>query len=467
MDNNLADIGVYGLSVMGANLARNIASRDFKVSLYNRSREKTEDLYREYPDSNFVLPDDLQSFILSLRLPRKVLLMVNAKYVDEAIASVLPFLEAGDIIIDGGNSHFADTKRREKELDEKGFRFIGVGISGGEEGALKGPSLMPGGSLLAYKEVEPIFEAIAAKVGEEKCVSYLGEGGIGHLVKMVHNGIEYGDMQLIAEIYHIFKTAGLANPEIADIFGRWNKRKELNSFLIEITAEIFKKREGANYLIDFILDKAKQKGTGRWTIELAQMVGVAVPTLAASVDARLLSSLKEDRVRYSEIFAEQPVVPLQIDKDELEALCFQALLFGKICSYSQGFHLIAKGDELLNARRTVNLSEVAKLWRNGCIIRSALLDEMASAFSEDRDSLLMFNEKFIRRIVEAEPAVRRVIVAAVLSGIPIPCLSSVVSYYDSMRLAVLPQNLTQAQRDYFGAHTFERIDEPGVHHAQW
>lgn len=467
MDKNLADIGVYGLSVMGANLARNIASRDYKVSLYNRSREKTEDLYREYPDSNFVLPDDLQSFIISLSLPRKILLMVNAKYVDEAITSVLPFLEAGDIIIDGGNSHFADTKRREKELDEKGFRFIGVGISGGEEGALKGPSLMPGGSLVAYKEVQPIFEAIAAKVGEEKCVSYLGEGGIGHLVKMVHNGIEYGDMQLIAEIYHIFKTAGLVNPEIADIFGRWNKRNELNSFLIEITAEIFRKREGSNYLIDVILDKAKQKGTGRWTIELAQMVGVAVPTLAASVDARLVSSLKEERVRYSERFAHPAVAPLKIDKDELEALCFQALFFGKICSYSQGFNLIAKGDELLNGRRTVNLAEVAKLWRNGCIIRSALLDEMASAFSEDKDSLLMFNEKFIGRIVEAEAAVRRVIVEAVSSGIPIPCLSSVASYYDSMRLAVLPQNLTQAQRDYFGAHTFERIDEPGVHHAQW
>ncbi|MBG9767629.1 MULTISPECIES: NADP-dependent phosphogluconate dehydrogenase [Bacillus] len=462
-------IGVIGLAVMGKNLALNIESRGFSVSVYNRSSSKTEEFLQEAKGKNVVGTYSIEEFVQSLETPRKILLMVKAgTATDATIQSLLPHLEKDDILIDGGNTYYKDTQRRNKELAESGIHFIGTGVSGGEEGALKGPSIMPGGQKEAHELVKPILEAISAKVDGEPCTTYIGPDGAGHYVKMVHNGIEYGDMQLISESYFILKQVlGLSADELHEVFAEWNKG-ELDSYLIEITADIFTKKdeETGKPLVDVILDKAGQKGTGKWTSQSALDLGVPLPIITESVFARFISAMKEERVKASGLLSGPEVKPVTDNKEELIEAVRKALFMSKICSYAQGFAQMKAASEEYNW--DLKYGEIAMIFRGGCIIRAAFLQKIKEAYDREPELDNLLLDSYFKNIVESyQGALRQVISLAVAQGVPVPSFSSALAYYDSYRTAVLPANLIQAQRDYFGAHTYERTDKEGIFHTEW
>ncbi|MCE0741835.1 NADP-dependent phosphogluconate dehydrogenase [Bacillus sp. G16] len=462
-------IGVIGLAVMGKNLALNIESRGFSVSVFNRSSSKTEEFLQEAKGKNVVGTYSIEEFVQSLETPRKILLMVKAgTATDATIQSLLPHLEKDDILIDGGNTYYKDTQRRNKELAESGIHFIGTGVSGGEEGALKGPSIMPGGQKEAHELVKPILEAISAKVDGEPCTTYIGPDGAGHYVKMVHNGIEYGDMQLISESYFILKQVlGLSADELHEVFAEWNKG-ELDSYLIEITADIFTKKdeETGKPLVDVILDKAGQKGTGKWTSQSALDLGVPLPIITESVFARFISAMKEERVKASGILSGPEEKPVTENKEELIEAVRKALFMSKICSYAQGFAQMKAASEEYNW--DLKYGEIAMIFRGGCIIRAAFLQKIKEAYDREPELDNLLLDSYFKNIVESyQGALRQVISLAVAQGVPAPSFSSALAYYDSYRTAVLPANLIQAQRDYFGAHTYERTDKEGIFHTEW
>jgi 6-phosphogluconate dehydrogenase len=465
------DFGLVGLAVMGQNLALNIESRGYCVAVYNRTTEVTERFVAQHRDKHLVGTASLQELVAQLQPPRKVMLMVKAgPAVDELIEQLIPLLSPGDVIIDGGNTHFADTERRTRDVESRGLWYIGTGVSGGEEGALKGPSLMPGGSPQAWPLVEPIFKAIAAKVGPRgdiPCCEWVGPRGAGHYVKMVHNGIEYGDMQLICEAYFLMQRGlALSNDELYEVFAQWN-RGELDSYLIEITRDIFSVRdeETDNYLVDMILDRAGAKGTGKWMSQLALDLGVPSTLVTEAVYARSLSAMKEQRVRASQVL-NGPAGTYSGDRAQFIDSIRQALYASKICSYAQGFV------QLQHAAREydwpLRLGEIALLWRGGCIIRARFLEYIKEAFDADPDLENLLLAPYFRSVVtRSQEAWRHVVCTAAELGIPVPAFSTALTYYDGYRAARLPANLLQAQRDYFGAHTYERIDKPGTFHTDW
>ncbi|PFH30458.1 MULTISPECIES: NADP-dependent phosphogluconate dehydrogenase [Burkholderia] len=464
-------IGVIGLAVMGRNLALNIESRGYAVSVYNRSREKTDELIAEFPGRNLVPTYTLEEFVASLETPRRILMMVKAgEATDATIASLKPLLEKGDVLIDGGNTHFTDTIRRNQELAQSGLHFIGTGVSGGEEGALRGPSIMPGGQRDAYDLVEPILKQIAAKAPSdgEPCVAYMGPDGAGHYVKMVHNGIEYGDMQLIAESYAVLKdVAGLTNDELGAVYTEWNQG-ELDSYLIEITSKIFGKKddETGKHLVDVILDRAAQKGTGKWTSQNALDLGVPLPLITESVFARVLSSLKTERVAASKILSGPAAAPFDGDRAAFIEAVRRALYLSKVISYAQGFAQLRTASEEYGWN--LDLGTIAKIFRAGCIIRARFLQKITDAYAKDPALANLLLDPYFKDIAaNYQASLRDVVVAAVKAGVPVPAFASAVAYFDSYRSERLPANLVQAQRDFFGAHTFERTDKPGSFHANW
>lgn len=462
-------VGVIGLAVMGKNLALNIADHGYSVSVYNRSSEKTKEMMEEISGSEMDLEGyfTLEDFVKSMEKPRKIILMVKAgNAVDSTIQQLLPYLDKGDLLMDGGNSFYEDTIRRSKELEEKGYLYLGTGISGGEEGARKGPAIMPGGNIRAYQMMEPILTAISAKVENEPCSTYIGENGAGHFVKMVHNGIEYADMQLISEAYFIMKKVLRLSPsELHEVFKEWNLG-ELNSYLIEITSDIFtvKDTDTDNYLVDMILDVAGQKGTGKWTGQISLDMGAPTPTITTAVYERYLSSMKQERVNASEVLQG----PGDMDTksvDFIEAIR-RALYASKICAYAQGFGLMRAASEQYGWN--LNFANIAKIFRGGCIIRAQFLNQISRAYEKDADLVnLLLEEYFSDTISRYQVEWREVVKTAISAGIPVPALTSALSYYDSYRAKELPMNLLQAQRDYFGAHTYERIDKDGSFHTKW
>ncbi|MBB6730264.1 NADP-dependent phosphogluconate dehydrogenase [Cohnella zeiphila] len=465
-----ANIGVVGMAVMGRNLALNIESRGFTVAVYNRSREKTDDLMNtDGKGKNLVPTYSVEEFVESLEKPRKILIMVQAgSGTDATIQSLTPHLDKGDIIIDGGNAYFPDTQRRSKELTEQGFHFIGTGVSGGEEGALKGPSIMPGGPLEAYKLVEPILTGISAKVNGDPCCTYIGPDGAGHYVKMVHNGIEYGDMQLICEAYQLLKDVlGLSTDELHGIFSEWNKG-ELDSYLIEITADIFSKKdpETGKAMVDVILDSAGQKGTGKWTSQSSLDLGVPLSIITESVFSRFLSAMKEERVAASKVLKGPQTSAFQGEKAAFIESVRKALFASKICSYAQGFAQMRAASEEYNW--DLQYGNIAMIFRGGCIIRARFLQNIKDAYDRDPALRNLLLDEYFKNVVETyQDAWRDVVAAAVRCGIPVPAFASALAYYDSYRSERLPANLLQAQRDYFGAHTFKRIDKEGTFHHHW
>jgi len=465
-----AQIGMIGLAVMGENLALNIARNRFPIAVYNRDTSKVDKFLQRAEGKQVIGAYSLADFVNSLEKPRKIILLVKAGGpVDDVLAQLKPLLSPGDIVIDGGNSYFENTRRREKEMREAGFNFIGSGVSGGESGALWGPSLMPGGDRQAYEQIRPIWEAIAAKVDDGPCVTYVGPDGAGHFVKMVHNGIEYGDMQLIAEAYDILRSAlGLEASELADIFAKWNEG-DLNSFLIEITAKIFTANDPktGEPLVDLIMDVAGQKGTGKWTAEVALQLGVVIPTMQAALDARVLSSRKSERVEASKQLP-GPKNRYTGDKHELVAAVHDALYASKICSYAQGMNLIRKGSEVYNWN--INLGELSRIWKGGCIIRAQFLDKIKQAYQRRSDlPNLLLDPEFKSWVLEAQPRWRQAVTVAQSLGIPAAAMSASLAYFDTYRTANLPLNLTQAQRDFFGSHTYQRTDDPSGEfvHTEW
>ncbi|MGT2757437.1 NADP-dependent phosphogluconate dehydrogenase [Streptococcus ovuberis] len=467
-----ANFGVVGMAVMGRNLALNVESRGYTVAIYNRSSDKTEDVINSNPDKNLVASYDVESFVQSIEKPRRIMLMVQAgKGTDATIQSLLPYLDEGDILIDGGNTYFEDTIRRSKELADSGINFIGTGVSGGEKGALEGPSIMPGGQKEAYELVADVLEEISAKAPEDgaPCVTYIGPDGAGHYVKMVHNGIEYGDMQLIAESYDLMKNLlGLSTAEMADVFTEWNKG-ELDSYLIEITADILTRQDDqgqAGPLVDYILDAAGNKGTGKWTSQSSLDLGVPLSLITESVFARYISTYKEERVKASKILPAPATYVYEGDKAELIEKIRQALYFSKIMSYAQGFAQLRVASKEYNWN--LPFGEIASIWRAGCIIRARFLQKITDAYGRDADlANLLLDEYFIDITAKYQQAVRDVVALAVQAGVPVPTFSSAISYFDSYRAADLPANLIQAQRDYFGAHTYERKDKEGIFHYSW
>jgi 6-phosphogluconate dehydrogenase len=466
------DIGLIGLAVMGENLALNMESRGYHVAVFNRTTKVVDDFIAgRAKGKNFVGCHTVEELVASLKSPRKVMMMVKAgQPVDAVIEQVLPLLDKGDVIIDGGNSYYVDTERRTKEVEAKGLLFVGTGVSGGEEGALLGPSMMPGGSPAAWPLVKPIFQAIAAKVGPDgdiPCAEWVGPRGAGHYVKMVHNGIEYGDMQLICEAYFVLKhTLRLTNEELYKVFDDWN-RGELDSYLIEITRDIFSVRDPDtnNYLVDYVLDKAGAKGTGKWMSQLALDLGVPSTLVTEAVYARSLSAMKDARVRASKVL-KGPSAKFDGDKQQFIDQTRQALYASKICSYAQGFvqmEAAAKEHDW-----PLNFGDIAMLWRGGCIIRAQFLDRIKEAFDADPTlENLLLAPYFTEAVEKAQPAWRSVVSTAVTLGIPVPAFAAALSYFDGYRQERLPANLLQAQRDYFGAHTYERTDKPGTFHSDW
>jgi 6-phosphogluconate dehydrogenase len=462
--------GVIGLAVMGENLALNVERNGFPVAVYNRTKEKTDAFMANRAGGKQVKATySLEEFVESLEQPRRILIMVKAgKPVDAVIDQLKPLLDPGDMIIDGGNSLYEDTDRRVAELESTGLRYIGMGVSGGEEGALNGPSLMPGGTKEAYDEIEAIVTKIAAQVDDGPCVTYIGPKGAGHYVKMVHNGIEYGDMQLIAEAYDLLKNVlGLDHNQLHEVFAEWNTTDELNSFLIEITTDIFKQIDPDTNtpLVELILDAAGQKGTGRWTVVSSLELGVAIPTIGAAVNARIMSSIKEERVAASKQIS-GPTGKYDGDVKAFIGKIRDALYCSKICSYAQGMALLSKASQEFGYN--LDLGETARIWKGGCIIRAGFLNKIKKAFS-DNPSLpnLLLAPEFKQTILDRQEAWREVLVVANTLGIPVPAFSASLDYFDSYRRASLPQNLTQAQRDYFGAHTYQRIDQEGSFHTEW
>jgi 6-phosphogluconate dehydrogenase len=466
---------MIGLAVMGSNLARNIESRGIPVAVFNRSGDVTKEFMKKFgtrdgKTAGFVASSTLQEFVQSMESPRQIFIMIKAgASTDAVIDQLAPLLDKGDIVIDGGNAFFKDTIRREEKLTAMGLNFLGIGISGGEEGALKGPSLMPGGPKDAWKIVAPMLEKIAAQA-DGACTNYVGPNGAGHFVKMVHNGIEYGDMQLIAEAYDILRSVVGCNPEeLASIFQSWNSGV-LSSYLIEITAKIFAKKDpnGAGHLVDKILDKAGQKGTGTWTAQVALDLGISIPTISAAVDARTLSSIKEQRVVASKEFAGPNVEDFTGDRQEFIQAVHDALYASKIMSYAQGMALIAAAST--NWNWALKLDEIAAMWKGGCIIRAVFLQKITEAYARKPDlANLLLDPYFNKTVRQAQENWRKVVALAVECGVPVPTFSSALSYYDGYRSARLPANLLQAQRDYFGAHTYERTDRPRgeFFHIDW
>lgn len=463
-----AHIGLTGLAVMGQNLVLNMERNGYTVAVHNRTVKTMQDFVAAHPGKNLIGCETLADFVAAIDRPRKVMIMVKAGApVDAVIDQLVPLLDPGDLIIDGGNSYFMDTERRSKDLESKGLVFIGTGVSGGEEGALKGPSIMPGGQPEAYALVKDIFTAISAKVDGEPCVTYIGPRGAGHYVKTVHNGIEYGDMQLIAEAYDVLHRAlGLSNQELSGIFAEWN-RGELQSYLIEITSDIFKKidDETGQPLVDLILDEAQQKGTGKWTSQNAFDIGVPIPTINAAVESRIISSIKPERVAASKELA-GPQVKFEGDRQQLIDAVRDALYMAKICSYAQGMALLRAASR--EYQYDLQYGEIAAIWRGGCIIRAQFLNRIREAFKRQPDlPNLLLDEGFKAEVANRQAALRYVVTTATQLGIPCLAMASALSYFDAYRTERLPANLTQAQRDYFGAHTFQRLDKPGVFHADW
>lgn len=462
-------IGVVGLAVMGKNLAWNMESRGYSVSVYNRSRQKTDEMLNESKGKNIYGTFSIEEFVNSLEKPRKIMLMVKAGApTDATIEELKPYLDKGDILIDGGNTLFTDTQRRNRELSESGLHFIGTGVSGGEEGALKGPSIMPGGQKEAYDLVAPIFKDISAKVNGEPCTTYIGPDGAGHFVKMVHNGIEYGDMQLISEAYFLLKNVlGLSADELHQVFSEWNKG-ELDSYLIEITADIFTKtdEETGKPLVDLILDTAGQKGTGKWTSQNALDLGVPLPLITESVFARFISALKDERVTASKMLRGPEAQPFTGDREALIESIRKALYMSKICSYAQGFaQMRAASDEF---GWDLRYGDIAMIFRGGCIIRAQFLQKIKEAYDREPGLKNLLLDPYFKEIVESyQGALREIVSIAAQQGIPVPCTASALAYYDSYRTETLPANLLQAQRDYFGAHTYQRVDKEGVFHTEW
>jgi 6-phosphogluconate dehydrogenase len=458
------------MAVMGRNLALNIESRGITVAVFNRSPERTRDLLEtDGKDKKLIGTYSAEEFVSVLEKPRKILLMVQAGAgTDAAIQSLLPHLSPGDILMDGGNAHFLDTGRRGQELKARGIHFIGTGISGGEEGALKGPAIMPGGPEEAYKLVEPILTGIAAKVNGEPCCTYIGPDGAGHYVKMVHNGIEYGDMQLICEAYHLLRDVlGLGADELHRIFSEWN-RGELDSYLMEITADIFahKDPETGKPMVDVILDAAGQKGTGKWTSQSALDLGVPLSIITESVFARFLSAMKEERLQAAKVLQGPRGQTFQGDPEAFTENVRRALYASKICSYAQGFAQMRAASQEYGWN--LRYGGIAKIFRGGCIIRARFLQNIMDAYERNPDlPNLLLDEYFSRIVDQYQDAWREVVATAVRFGIPVPALSGALSYYDSYRCQRLPANLLQAQRDYFGAHTFQRVDKKGTFHHAW
>ncbi|XP_023770159.1 6-phosphogluconate dehydrogenase, decarboxylating 3, chloroplastic [Lactuca sativa] len=474
----LSRIGLAGLAVMGQNLALNVAEKGFPISVYNRTTSKVDEtLDRAHNEGQLPLTGHYtpRDFVLSIQKPRSVIILVKAGApVDQTIEALAAHMEPGDTIIDGGNEWYENTERRIVEAENRGLLYLGMGVSGGEEGARNGPSLMPGGSYEAYNNIKDIVEKVAAQVEDGPCVTYIGEGGSGNFVKMVHNGIEYGDMQLISEAYDVLKNVGgLSNTELAEIFDEWN-RGELESFLIEITADIFKVKDehGEGELVDKILDKTGMKGTGKWTVQQAAELSVAAPTIAASLDCRYLSGLKDEREDAARILAaaglkeEVGTVRSGIDKKRLIDDVRQALYASKICSYAQGMNLL----RVKSSEKNWNLDfgELARIWKGGCIIRAVFLDRIKKAYQRNPNlASLLVDPDFAKEMVQRQAAWRRVVGLAISAGISTPGMCASLTYFDTYRRARLPANLVQAQRDLFGAHTYERIDREGAFHTEW
>ena len=468
----MATFGVIGLGVMGQNLALNIEEHGFSVAVWNHDPKKAEQFVAENAGKQFELAPTLADLAQKLERPRRILMMIKAGApVDETLAKLRDVLAPGDIVVDGGNSWFRDTERRAHEMAKAGIHFFGAGVSGGEEGARRGPSIMPGGDKAAYERVRPVFEAIAAKTDSGACVTYVGPDGAGHFVKMVHNGIEYGDMQLIAEAYDLLRrVGGFTAPELAAQFAAWNKGR-LESFLIEITAQIFTvvDPETQRPLVDLVLDAAQQKGTGKWTAQVALDLAVPIPTIAAAIDARVLSSIKNERVAASALLAGPTPRPVAAgDRAALVEAVHDALYAAKICSYAQGMSLIRAASEAYHW--DIQLGEMARIWKGGCIIRARFLDDIMRAYERNPGlGNLLLDPQFKDAIVAAQAGWRRAVALAVENGVAVPAMTASLAYYDSYRTASLPQNLTQAQRDAFGAHTYERADHPerGALHTDW
>ncbi|KAI8463233.1 MAG: 6-phosphogluconate dehydrogenase, decarboxylating [Monoraphidium minutum] len=476
----VSKIGLVGLAVMGQNLALNVAEKGFPISVYNRSYDKTEAAVsrakKEGLGEKLTGYQDVKSFVASLQKPRRVIILVKAGApVDSTIDALLEFMETGDIIIDGGNEWYENTERRQAMVEAKGLRYLGMGVSGGEEGARNGPAMMPGGTPEAYKYIEAIVEKVAAQVDDGPCVMYVGDGGAGNFVKMVHNGIEYGDMQLISEAYDVLRVlGGLSNEELASTFDAWNQG-ELQSFLVEISAIILAKKDDqagkSGFIIDRIVDKTGAKGTGKWTVQQAAELGVAAPTIAASLDGRYMSALKDERVSAAKIFSGlglgAPAAPPGVDKAKLIEDVRQALYCSKICSYAQGMNIIkAKSDE---KKWGVDLGGLARIWKGGCIIRAQFLDRIKQAYKRDAAlPSLLVDPPFAEDLAAREQAWRRVVTLAVANGVPVPGMTASLGYFDTYRRERLPANLVQAQRDFFGSHTYQRDDTGAAwHHTLW
>ena len=464
-------IGVVGMAVMGKNLALNIESRGYSVAIYNRTGSKTEKVVADHPDKNLVPSYTIEDFVNSLETPRRIILMVKAGApTDATIKSLLPHLDKGDVLIDGGNTFFQETMRRNEELDNSGINFIGMGVSGGEKGALEGPSLMPGGQKEAYDLVEPILKKIAAKAEDgEACVTYVGPNGAGHYVKMVHNGIEYGDMELIAESYNLMRNLlGLSNDEISDVFNEW-KDGELKSYLIDITADILTRKDDLGTgkpIVDVILDRAGNKGTGKWSSQSALELGVPQSLITESVYARYISAMKDERVAASQVLPNPEFDLGDVDKKELVEKIRRALYFSKIMSYAQGFEQLRVASE--NYNWNLNYGDMAKIWREGCIIRAQFLQKITDAYEKNPElKNLMLDDYFKKIVEEYQNDVRDIAALAIKAGVACPGFSSAITYYDQYRSAHLTENIIQAQRDYFGAHTYERTDREGVYHYEW
>jgi 6-phosphogluconate dehydrogenase len=463
------DFGLIGLAVMGQNLVLNMERNGYHVAVYNRTASITTDFIKGTASEKHITGTySLKEFIASLKRPRKVMIMVKAgSPVDAVIDQLKEYLEAGDLIIDGGNSFFKDSERRSKMLAPDRILFLGTGVSGGEEGALMGPSIMPGGQPEAYELVKPIFEAISAKVDGEPCVTHIGPRGSGHFVKMVHNGIEYGDMQLIAEAYDVLNRGlRVSADELHDIFNQWNKGV-LSSYLIEITSDIFKVKDpdSGTPLVELILDKAGQKGTGRWTSQIAMDLGVPTPTINAAVEARILSGYKDERQAAAAMFPKTDPA-YSVDRSTFINDVGDALYLAKICSYAQGMDLLRQANR--DYEYDINYGDTAKIWRGGCIIRAEFLNDIRAAFDENPNlSNLLVAPFFKDAVIQREASLRRVIELAVKIGIPTPAMSASLAYFDAFRSERLPANLIQAQRDYFGAHTYQRVDRAGVFHTEW
>ncbi|MFN0182999.1 MAG: NADP-dependent phosphogluconate dehydrogenase [Aquabacterium sp.] len=468
-----SDLGLIGLAVMGQNLVLNLESRGHRVSVYNRTTAVTEAFVAEHPGKRLQAAATLQAFVASLSRPRRILVMVQAgAAVDAVIQQLVPLLAPDDIVVDCGNSLYTDTERRDAEMSARGLRFVGAGVSGGEEGARKGPSIMPGGPASTWAELKPVFESIAARVDGEPCVVHIGPGGAGHFVKMVHNGIEYGDMQLICEAYQLLSAAGLSTAEMAEVFNRWNEGP-LQSYLIEITGRALEQvdPDTGRPLVDLILDTAGQKGTGRWTLIAAAEAAVAVSTINAAVEARILSAAKDLRVQASGLLAgPRPgdAQPMLATRDAYVQQVHDALYASKIVSYAQGLDLLRQTGQ--RKGWALDLGAIASIWRGGCIIRARFLNRITEAYRADPAlGNLMLAPYFMDTLNRTQAAWRAVVGRAVAAGLPVPAFSASLGYYDSLRSARLPANLLQAQRDFFGAHTYERIDQPRgrFFHTRW